>query len=1680
MAITKRITKGSSLTYQEMDDNLEQIAPRTSSTGSIQIPAGTTAQRDGSPQAGYLRYNNQLNQFEGYTTSWGALAGGGGGGGEVNQNAFSTFAVSGQTNIDADSSTDTINFAAGSNITLTTNASTDTLTIAASFSQDFAFSSITGTPTTVAGYGITDAQPLLVSGTNIKTINSQSILGSGDLAVTATADWTTLQNKPTTISGFGITDAFDGVYSSLTGTPTTLSGYGITDAQEILVSASNIKTINGVSILGSGDLTVAGSYGDSDVSAHLNTISATTGQVLSWNGIDFAWITSGGGGSESDPVVGAINGLVKADGAGNISAAVAGTDYSNFDGDWNSLTNTPTTLADAGIIASLLDLTNQNTNTINDGVNGQVLTTDGNGNFSFTTVGSGGSGATSFLGLSDTPNNYTGAANQVVTVNSQGTGLTYTTIVSGAESNDLSSVVTWTTVPDAYISNTSIVQHQADIRITESQITDLQAYLTSETDPVFSASAVANVVADATGSGFLRNQGGEWFYDNNVYTTSTAAETDPVFNAHTTSDIVDGTGFLSNSGQGANSWYYDTNTYIIGSDVPDNETDPVFSAATVSSITDGTGFLVNDGSGGWYYDTNTYVTSTAAETDPVFTAHTTYNIANGTGYLKNDGGGTWSYEANNFLTTETDPVFTAHTSSNIVDGEGFLRQDSANNWYFDANTYITANDIPATSATLDEVTTNGSSTTNSIEVGGLTVNGDAVALATANVSSFTNDANYITLTDLSASGDLTYDDTTGIFTANLQSTGITAADLTVISDTAGTPSLNYNSANATFVYTPPDLSSYLTSAPAEEDPIFMASGANNIVHGTGFLVGDGNGGWYFDSNTYLDSSGGGGIQTETDPVFSAHTTANITNGTGRLKNDGAGNWTYEANTFLESETDPIFTASTVSSITDGTGFLINDGSGNWSYDTSSYLSSGSNISLLANDSNYVTTATGVVSFPNDAGYITANNSTFNNAVTINGNFTVNDELTVNNDINMTNGTLNIAGGSLADGGKIVLNSGQTGFPSSASNNWSSIKVERGSLADSEIRWNEGTDKWQFTNDGSTYYDIPTTGGSTPTLDAVLGAGAETDSTLTLYRSIDGVVTQGSLIFESRDTTPNQNSSMGDIRFFMDTDVNSGTSTLGEYARISALKDSEWSSNVAGQIQFQVTQSGSLTSALRIGDAPAGGTPNATTFATNFENLPVWMENSLRVYETVDNTADITSDANISGLRLTAIDGLGNYKDRVSLSHQNNILRLRVTDRVNDDEYTELIAQPSATSMLSVNYKASGGSTSSYDVWTDYDGGQKVRTELTDENVLHKFGSYANTEYITTSADFGGFNGGSSGNADLVPSGAQIGSLAFFNWTDALNGTAGANRYIPAGHAEEVVHGMGILRDGGQHSLSAPRWDPFGGPDFRVSVDNTGGSATGLGGLVYMFGGTSISNNDTPVTTIITNQNYNATDATIISQTSYRTGQNTTTFDHEEYARVTVTAVDVTSGTEDAKIVHAVQKAGTLTDMLTVDPDGITIGASGGVVFADAGGSGTSTSNTLDSYEEGTFTPNLTGTGGAFSGATYGTQSGTYTKIGDTVHIHVHLVCSAVVGGSGSLAVGNLPFTIGGACGASIGYVSGLNVDETTYTQLGLYTTTSGGARLIFTKTGDNTAAGEVLVSEFTSAFNIVFTATYKV
>jgi hypothetical protein len=69
---------------------LDGKVPQTASTGSAEIPAGTTLERDGTPSAGYLRFNTTDTSFEGYDGSaWGAIGGGGGAsaGGAIYENA---------------------------------------------------------------------------------------------------------------------------------------------------------------------------------------------------------------------------------------------------------------------------------------------------------------------------------------------------------------------------------------------------------------------------------------------------------------------------------------------------------------------------------------------------------------------------------------------------------------------------------------------------------------------------------------------------------------------------------------------------------------------------------------------------------------------------------------------------------------------------------------------------------------------------------------------------------------------------------------------------------------------------------------------------------------------------------------------------------------------------------------------------------------------------------------------------------------------------------------------------------------------------------------------------------------------------------------------------------------------------------------------------------------------------------------------------------------------------------------------------------------------------------------------------------------------------------------------------------------------------------------------------------
>ena len=165
--------------------------------------------------------------------------------------------------------------------------------------------------------------------TDAKVANWDTAYGWGDhgaagyLTSVPAQSFASLTGKPTTIAGYGITDAFDGAFASLSGKPTTIAGYGITDAVALNALSVTTGSASGAGTLAYNNGTGVFTFQPADLSSYLTSISGqnlTTlsdvdtvsasddGKVLYYDhaSTSFKWTAAGGG-------------------AGDITAVVAGT-----------------------------------------------------------------------------------------------------------------------------------------------------------------------------------------------------------------------------------------------------------------------------------------------------------------------------------------------------------------------------------------------------------------------------------------------------------------------------------------------------------------------------------------------------------------------------------------------------------------------------------------------------------------------------------------------------------------------------------------------------------------------------------------------------------------------------------------------------------------------------------------------------------------------------------------------------------------------------------------------------------------------------------------------------------------------------------------------------------------------------------------------------------------------------------------------------------------------------------------------------------------------------------------------------------------------------------------------------------------------------------------------------------
>jgi hypothetical protein len=133
-----------------------------------------------------------------------------------------------------------------------------------------------------------------------------------------------------------------------------------------------------------------------------------------------------------------------------------------------------------------------------------------------------------------------------------------------------------------------------------------------------------------------------------------------------------------------------------------------------------------------------------------------------------------------------------------------------------------------------------------------------------------------------------------------------------------------------------------------------------------------------------------------------------------------------------------------------------------------------------------------------------------------------------------------------------------------------------------------------------------------------------------------------------------------------------------------------------------------------------------------------------------------------------------------------------------------------------------------------------------------------------------------------------------------------------------------------------------------------------------------------------------------------------------------------------------------------------------------------TSQLLNWYEEGTFTPTLT-FGGGSTGLTYGTQVGYYTRIGRQVFYSISIRLTAKGSSTGNAVIGGLPYTASSATAlypdGVLRAVSSLAFTAPVYAAVLNNANTiallnnSGGSQIALTETGFNNAT-EIAVSGF--------------
>jgi hypothetical protein len=241
-----------------------------------------------------------------------------------------------------------------------------------------------------------------------------------------------------------------------------------------------------------------------------------------------------------------------------------------------------------------------------------------------------------------------------------------------------------------------------------------------------------------------------------------------------------------------------------------------------------------------------------------------------------------------------------------------------------------------------------------------------------------------------------------------------------------------------------------------------------------------------------------------------------------------------------------------------------------------------------------------------------------------------DTITIAGNLTVSGTTTTVNSNTVSIGDNIiVLNSDESGTPSQNGG----IEIERGTSDNVVFQFNEGTDRWQFTNDGSTYFNLPTS-----TADITENTNLYyTDARVKTKLDADGVLSGStsevrSLINVEDGATADQTGAEIKTALFNESDTNNLTDTL-----LSKLNAIEASADVTDATN--VTAAGALMDSevtnlaqVKAFDSSDYATAAQGTLADSAQQPPsegAFVDGDKTKLDGIEASADVTDTDNVT-------------------------------------------------------------------------------------------------------------------------------------------------------------------------------------------------------------------------------------------------------------------------------------------------------------------------------------------------------------------------------------------------------------------------------------------------------------------